>query len=81
MLWNSLVCQYYLNLKSLLWKVYDSKLDNGTFDFIKILAQIINIFSKVWPKNIIFNLWKNGKSTMVCEGLCQKQVNTLEILF
>jgi hypothetical protein len=56
MLWNSLVCQYYLNLKSLLWQVYDSKLDNGTFDFIKILAQIINIFSKVWPKNIIFNL-------------------------
>jgi hypothetical protein len=48
MLWNNLVCKYYLNLKSLLWKVYGSKLDNGTFDFITILAQIINKISKVW---------------------------------
>jgi hypothetical protein len=31
-------------------EVYDSKLDNRTLDFIKILAQIINNFSKV-PQN------------------------------
>jgi hypothetical protein len=35
-----------LKFKSLSWKVYGSKLDNKTFDFIKILAQIINKFSK-----------------------------------
>jgi len=43
------MCLDYFNLKSLLWKVCDSKLDNGTFDFIKILAQIINnlIYTKI----------------------------------
>jgi len=33
-------------------EVCGSKLDNGTFDFIKILAQIINNLSKFWPKKI-----------------------------
>jgi hypothetical protein len=40
MLWKSLMCLDYVNLKSPLWKV--SKLDNWKFDFIKILTQIIN---------------------------------------
>jgi hypothetical protein len=47
MLWNNLMCLDYFNLKSLPWKVCDSKRDNSTFDFIKISAQIINNFSKV----------------------------------
>jgi meiotically up-regulated gene 157 (Mug157) protein len=46
MLWNNLMCLDFLNLKTLLWKVWSSKTNNLTFDFIKILAQIINIFSR-----------------------------------
>jgi hypothetical protein len=52
MLWNTLVCLDYFNLKSLLWTICNSKLDNGTFYFIKFLAQIINNFSKSWQKNL-----------------------------
>jgi hypothetical protein len=50
MLWNSLVCLDCLSFKSFSQKVYDSKLDIWTFDFIRILAQIIYNFSKVQQK-------------------------------
>jgi hypothetical protein len=40
MLWNNLLCLNYPNFKSMLWKVYDSKPDKWTFDFIKILAKV-----------------------------------------
>jgi hypothetical protein len=33
------------------WKVYGSKLDRQSSDFIKILAQIINKISKVQQKD------------------------------
>jgi hypothetical protein len=58
MLWNSLMCSNYLNLKSLFC---DLKLDSWTFDFIKNSTQIINIFSKVQPKKKV-NLCWNGES-------------------
>ncbi len=48
MLWDNLVCLDCLTFKSLSLKVYDLNLTYEIFDFIKILAQIINIFSKVW---------------------------------
>jgi hypothetical protein len=41
------MCLDFLNLKSLIWKVCNSKPNNLTFDFIKILAQIIDNFSIV----------------------------------
>jgi hypothetical protein len=40
------VCFDYFSSNSLLWKICSSKLDNRTFDFINILAQIINKFFK-----------------------------------
>jgi hypothetical protein len=51
MLWNSLMCLNCFSMKSLLWKVCNLELDNWTFDFIKILAQIKNNFSKVQQNN------------------------------
>jgi hypothetical protein len=33
-------------------EVCSSKLDNGTFDFIKILAQLTNNFSNFWQKKM-----------------------------
>jgi hypothetical protein len=55
MLRNGLVCLDWLNFKLLSWKVCDSKLDNWTFKFIKISAQIINKISKVWQnKKVIW---------------------------
>jgi hypothetical protein len=66
MSWNSLVFLGYLNFKSLSWKVCNSKLDNSTFDFIKILTQIINNFLKAHQnKTKKFNLCQNGKVLMV----------------
>jgi hypothetical protein len=47
MLWSSLVCLNYFSFKSLSWKVYGSNLDTWSFKFIKILAQVMNNFSKV----------------------------------
>jgi hypothetical protein len=47
MLWNNLACLDSFSFKSLSWKLYGSKLDNRTFKFIIILAQIINKFTKV----------------------------------
>jgi hypothetical protein len=46
MSWNNLVFLDSLNCKSLSWKVCNSKPDNSTFDFTKILTQIINHFWK-----------------------------------
>jgi hypothetical protein len=57
MMWNNLTCLDCLNFKSLLWKVRDSKLDSRTFDFIEILAQIINKISKVWQNEMVKVLW------------------------
>jgi hypothetical protein len=48
MLWSSFVCLDCFNFKSLSWKVCGSNLNNWSFKFIKILAQIMNKFSKVW---------------------------------
>jgi hypothetical protein len=42
MLWNSLMCIDYFSFKSLSLKVFGSKPNTWTFDFIQILAQIIN---------------------------------------
>jgi hypothetical protein len=50
MLWNNLVCFDRPSFKSLLWKVYNLKSDNWSFEFIKNLAQIINNFSKFGQK-------------------------------
>jgi hypothetical protein len=44
MLWNNLMCLDFLNFKMLLWTVCNSKPNNLTFDFIRILAQIIYSF-------------------------------------
>jgi hypothetical protein len=62
------MCLDYFSFKSLLWKVHDSKLDFWSFDFIKILAQIINKISKVRQFYFLFlNLGWNGKGPMVFE--------------
>jgi hypothetical protein len=58
MLWNSLMCLNYLDLRSLLC---GSKPDSWTFDFIKNSTQIINIFSKVQQNEKSFDLCWNGK--------------------
>jgi hypothetical protein len=50
----------YLNFKSLSWKVCNSKPDSSTFDFIKILTQIINHFSKAHENKKKINLCQNG---------------------
>jgi hypothetical protein len=42
-----------LHSKSLPLKVWGSNLDSGNFDFIKISAQIINNFSKIWQNKKI----------------------------
>ncbi len=46
MLWNNLMCLDCLGYKSLSLKIFGSKRDNQNFDFIKILKQIIDNFSK-----------------------------------
>jgi hypothetical protein len=43
------------------------KPDNGNFDFIIILAQILNKISKVWQKKKKFNLCQNGKGIVVVD--------------
>jgi hypothetical protein len=55
MSWNNLVSLDCLNVKSLSWKVCNSKPNSSTFDFIKILTQIINHFSKA-HENLLKNL-------------------------
>jgi hypothetical protein len=66
MSWNNLVSLDYLNFKSLSWRVCNSKHNNSTFDFIKILKQIINHFSKAHDKIYIFlNLCQNSKGTTI----------------
>lgn len=50
-LWDSLVCLNYFNIKFLIFKVYNSNpiMKNlQIINFINILAQGINIFSKNW---------------------------------
>jgi len=50
------MCLDCFNFESPSWKVYDSNLDSWTFKFIKILAQIMNNFSKIQKneKNLIY---------------------------
>jgi len=57
MSWKNLMSLDYLNFKSLSWKVCNSKPNSSTFDFTKILTQIINHFSKAHEKkknNLIY---------------------------
>jgi hypothetical protein len=80
MLWDNLVCLDCLTFKSLSLKVYDLNLTYEIFDFIKILAQIINIFSKVWQNKKWFNLCWNGKNTIMCKlslGMAILNPNTM----
>jgi hypothetical protein len=49
----------------MLWKIYDSKPNNWTFDFIYISTQILNKISKVQQNEKEFNLCRNGKNTML----------------
>ncbi len=65
MLWNTLVCLDCFNFKSLSWKVCGSNPISPSFKFIKILARIMNNFSKVQQNKNKYNLCQNGKGIMV----------------
>jgi uncharacterized protein (UPF0128 family) len=41
------------------------KLDSQNFDFIKILAQIINFLKVFWKNQILKNLCQNGKGITI----------------
>jgi hypothetical protein len=50
-LWDSLMCLNYWNIEFLIFKVYNSNpiMKNlQIINFVNILAQGINIFSKIW---------------------------------
>jgi len=66
------VCLDCFNIKTLSWHVYNSNLNIGSFDFILILAQIINNFSKVQQNENLFNLCRNGKGITIYIGTLGK---------